>query len=163
MIIYTLIETGMRRAAAPAIDIDNIYKEKRRLITSEKGGHQHTYMISAQGPNAIADYIENERAPDADIFTCSQALFLPAGDRQSKSGRLHPVNINQIWNKVCKMAGVNGRTPHSARQAMGKHLIDKTQNLAAVQRQLGHKNPAYSMQYTRITGDELQTALDERD
>jgi site-specific recombinase XerC len=40
---------------------------------------------------------------------------------------------------------------------MGKHLIEKTGNLAAVQRQLGHTNPAYSMQYTRITMRNLAT------
>jgi len=44
---------------------------------------------------------------------------------------------------------------------MGRHLIDKTGNVAAVQRQLGHKNAAYSMQYTRITDAELQKVVDE--
>jgi hypothetical protein len=41
-------------------------------------------------------------------------------------------------------------------------LIEKTGNLAAVQRQLGHTNPAYSMQYTRITDEELGNALEDR-
>jgi hypothetical protein len=31
-----------------------------------------------------------------------------------------------------------------------------------LQKQLGHKNAAYSMQYARITGDELLEALDGR-
>jgi len=49
-----------------------------------------------------------------------------------------------------------------ARHAMGKHLIEKTGNLAAVQRQLGHTNATYSMQYTRITDEELGNALEDR-
>ncbi len=60
------------------------------------------------------------------------------------------------------MAGVTGRTPHCARHAMGVHLMKKFGNVAAVQRQLGHKNAAYSMQYTRVTSKELQEALDDR-
>jgi len=46
---------------------------------------------------------------------------------------------------------------------MGKHLVEKTGNLAAVQRQLGHTNPAYSMQqYGRVTDQKLSVALDDR-
>ncbi len=50
-----------------------------------------------------------------------------------------------------------------ARQAMGRHIIEKTGNIAAVQRQLGHKNAAYSMQYARITSKELNEVVDDRE
>ncbi|MCH8913538.1 MAG: site-specific integrase, partial [Planctomycetes bacterium] len=60
-------------------------------------------------------------------------------------------------------AGVKGKTPHSARHGMGRHLIEKTANVEAVQRQLGHKNAAYSLQYARITREELNEALDDRE
>ena len=67
-----------------------------------------------------------------------------------------------MWNDVCKAGGIEGRTPHSARHAMGRYIIEKTGNVAAVQRQLGHKNAAYSMQYSRITDEELNVILDGR-
>jgi len=70
--------------------------------------------------------------------------------------------LNHVWNEVCALAGITGKTPHSARHAMGRHIIEKTGNVAAVQRQLGHKNATYSMQYTRVTRDELNAVLDER-
>jgi integrase len=57
---------------------------------------------------------------------------------------------------------IEGKTPHSARHAMGRYIIEKTGTVAAVQRQLGHKNAAYSMQYSRITDDELNEVLDGR-
>jgi len=50
-----------------------------------------------------------------------------------------------IWKNVCQKADISGKTPHSARHAMGKHIIEKTGNISAVQRQLGHKNVAYSV------------------
>jgi site-specific recombinase XerC len=45
---------------------------------------------------------------------------------------------------------------------MGRHIMEKTGNVAAVQRQLGHKNAAYSLQYSRITEEELNNVVDDR-
>jgi hypothetical protein len=45
---------------------------------------------------------------------------------------------------------------------MGKHIIAKTGNIAAVQQQLGHRQAAYAMQYARTTTEALGRILDER-
>lgn len=66
------------------------------------------------------------------------------------------------WATDSNAAEVEGKTPHSARHAMGKHIVKKTSNIAAVQRQLGHKNAAYSMHYARITADELAAVINDR-
>jgi hypothetical protein len=42
------------------------------------------------------------------------------------------------------------------------YLLLEVTNVAAVQRQLGHKNASYSLQYSRITDDELNEVLDRR-
>jgi hypothetical protein len=70
--------------------------------------------------------------------------------------------FNTIWNAVCRVAQVQGRTPHSARHAMGKHIIAKTGNIASVQKQLGHRQAAYAMQYARTTPEALAQVLDDR-
>lgn len=158
-IIYTLIETGMRTQAITRIDLDNI--EGKRIRVLEKGGHDHIYPISLEGLAAINDYIENERDKDKTIWQ-SPALFLPSSSRKNANERLSTWTINNIWNKVTQKAGVKGKTPHSARHAMGIHVIEKTGNPTAVQRQLGHKNVAYSLQYTRISDKKLEEILNER-
>ena len=127
----------------------------------EKGGATHTYHISQEGLRAIQEYLAQERPQDAAHWP-SAALFLPAATVAQSQGRLAPLAVNEIWNAVCRTAQVQGRTPHSARHAIGKHIIAKTGNIAAVQKQLGHKQPAYSMQYLRVTGEELDRVLDER-
>jgi integrase len=71
-------------------------------------------------------------------------------------------SISAVWDDVCSFANIKGKSPHAARHAMGKHIIEKTGNVAAVQRQLGHKNAVYSMQYARISDKELEDVLDER-
>ena len=77
-------------------------------------------------------------------------------------GRLNPRVINTVFNEICSLAGVEGHTPHDARHAMGRHLIERTGNIAAVQRQLVHTNAAYSIQYAKVTDQELADALDDR-
>jgi site-specific recombinase XerC len=69
--------------------------------------------------------------------------------------------INTVFNEMCTLDGFEGHTPHDARHAMGRHLIEKTGNIAAVQRQLGHTNAAYFIQYARVTDQELADALDD--
>ena len=46
---------------------------------------------------------------------------------------------------------------------MGSHVVQKTGNVTAVQRQLGHKNTVYAMQYMRvISEDELDEVVNDR-
>lgn len=160
-VIYCLLETGMRRAAVVNLDLEDVDFKKKAVSVREKGGLVHRYQISAEGLQAIRDYVENERKVDAKVWD-SAALFLPASTVAQSNGRLAVNVVNQIWNEVTEMAGVEGKTPHSARHAMGRHIIEKTGNIAAVQRQLGHKNAAYSMQYARISERELGDVIEDR-
>jgi site-specific recombinase XerD len=160
-IVYALIETGMRRAAITTLNLDGMDVRRKTLTVEEKGGSTHTYQISHEGLQAMRDYVAHERKPDAEYWQ-SPALFLPASTARHSHGRLAALAVNEIWNTVCRVAGVHGRTPHSARHAMGKYLIEKTGNIAAVQKQLGHKQAAYAMQYARITAEELGRVLDGR-
>jgi len=160
-IIYTLIETGMRRRAVTAINLADVDIEKRKIPVEEKGGMRHAYQISREGLAAILDYVQKERGVDYEKWN-SSALFLSPCTNPHGNGRLTAIVINQIWDNVCKVADVEGKTPHSARHAMGRYIIEKTGNVEAVQRQLGHKNAAYSLQYARITDEELNVVLDRR-
>src|SRR5512144_2588182 len=152
----------MRRAAICNLDLSEIDFEKTCVTVREKGGQTHRYKISKEGAKAIQDYLNEERVADAEMFPQSPALFLPAETVVNSAGRLTPRVINTVWNEACCWAQVKGKTPHAARHAMGRHIMQKTGNVAAVQRQLGHKNAAYSLQYARITDAELQEVVDQR-
>jgi integrase len=162
-IVYTLIETGMRRAAVRNLNLKDVDFKKRSVSAEEKGGRKHTYKITGEGLAAIKDYIEKERKQDHKRWKSPALfLFLSPATTANGNGRLSPKVINTVWNEVCQMADVEGHTPHAVRHAMGKHLIEKTGNLAAVQRQLGHTNATFSMQYTWITDEELGNAIEDR-
>lgn len=93
------------------------------------------------------------------MFPRSPALFLPPETVANSSGRLTPRVINTVWNEACRWANVKGKTPHAARHAMGRHIMQKTGNVAAV---AAPARAAYSLQYARITDAELQSVVDER-
>ncbi len=160
-IVYTLIETGMRRRAVTSLDVDGVDFKKATVSVEEKGGVIHSYHISREGLEAIKRYIKEELPIDYKKWN-SPALFLTACTSPNGDGRMAVKLINSIWNEVSRIAGVEGKTPHSARHAMGKHIIEKTGNIAAVQRQLGHKNAVYSMQYAKITAEELGDVINDR-
>jgi integrase len=160
-VVYLLIETGMRRAAVTNLDLADVDWKGRTVNVLEKGGSTHTYSVSKEGLEAVRDYVERERPADAEQWR-SPALFLSAYGNPRAGERMNARSVNVIWDEVCKLAEVEDRTPHSARHAMGKHIIEKTGNIAAVQRQLGHKNAIYSMQYARITKQELLDVIDDR-
>ena len=68
----------------------------------------------------------------------SQTLWSP------RLSRFFLEHLRTVINEKTGMRGarVEGRTPHSARHAIGRHIIEKTGNVAAVKRQLGHRNAA---------------------
>ena len=76
-IVYTLIETGMRRAAVTHLDLTQIDLAGRRLTVVGKGGATHTYQISREGAQALQDYLGHERDQDAARWP-SPALFFAA-------------------------------------------------------------------------------------
>jgi integrase len=63
-IVYTLIETGMRRAAVRNIDLAVVDFKIRLINVEEKGGRTHGYKISREGISAIKNYVKKERSAD---------------------------------------------------------------------------------------------------
>ena len=151
----------MHRTAVRNLNLVDINFKKRSISAEEKGGRKHTYKITTEWLAVIKDYVEKERGEDFKGWR-SPALFFSPTTTPRGNGRLSPKVINTVWNEVCQLAEVEGHTPHAARHAMGKHLIEKTGKLAAVRRQLGHTNATNPMQHTRITDEELGKALEDR-
>ena len=61
---------------------------------------------------------------DAPALAALKTGLLLGGHHHShRDGRLTPQVINDVWNQTAAAAGVEGRTPHSAKHAMGKLLV----------------------------------------
>jgi integrase len=94
-IIYTLIETCMRRRAVMAVNILDVDSDKRKITVEEKGGMRYAYQISREGVAAILDYVQKERGIDDEKWN-SPAVFLSPCTNPHGNGRLTVKVINQI-------------------------------------------------------------------
>ncbi len=94
------------------------------ISVEEKGGITHKYHISKEGLDAIQKYLVKERPMDFEKWK-SPALFLSTSTNPRGNGRFTVKVMNSIWNEICTIANVEGKTPHSASHAMGKHIIKK--------------------------------------
>jgi site-specific recombinase XerD len=85
----------MRRAAVTNLDLAGVDWKGRTLSVVEKGGYTHGYSISKEGLQAIPDYVENERTPDAEHWR-SPALFPTACNNARSGERLSVRSVNVI-------------------------------------------------------------------
>ncbi len=157
-IVYTAFGSGLRRAAITKLTLRDVDFEHEQLSVIEKGGVTATIAISREALAAIREYIDQERAHDAAHFA-SSVLFLAASTNRRSRGPLSPASINHIWNQVGAEAKIPGKTVHGARHRVGIKVHDATGKLRAVQIQLNHKNPMYSMQYTNPSAEERKEAI----
>jgi len=63
-VVYTLIGTGMRRAAVRNLNLQEVDFDKRLVQVEDKGGVTHCYHISREALAAIRDYPAQERPGD---------------------------------------------------------------------------------------------------
>ncbi len=111
--LYTLIETGMRRGAITRLDLAGLDAARKALTVPEKGGSTHTYHISQEGLRALQDYLTHER-PQVAAHWQSPALFLPASTvrRQHRTPR-RPRRQRDLERRV---PGGPGAGPHAAQR-----------------------------------------------
>jgi integrase len=107
-VIYCLLETGMRRAAVVNPDLEHVDFKKKPVSVREKGGLVHRYQISAEGLQAISDYIENERWADAKAWN-PPALFLLASTVARSTGWLAVNVVIRSGMRWPKWRGWKGR------------------------------------------------------
>ncbi len=67
--------------------------------------------------------------------------------------------LSYVVAKIADAAGVAGVHPHRFRHHVG-YLMNERGGITAVQKQLGHRNIAYSAGYCQRTEDELAEYLE---
>ncbi|MGN7614542.1 tyrosine-type recombinase/integrase [Magnetococcales bacterium HHB-1] len=159
-IVYLLIGSGIRRAGVCNLNLDGLNPKKKTVTTLEKGGKTHTCSITKEALGAVQDYITQERQQDDERWD-SPSLFLPHASSGRSNGKLNVRQINRIWSMVCEFAGVEDRTPHSARHSVIKHIVERTGNITAGQKQAGHADPSTTACYTIPTDGEIEKVMED--
>ncbi len=167
-IVYVLLSTGLRREELVRLDLDQVVpnassmlrKARRASIArvKGKGGTERTVFLSQDARDALADYIERERARDAGPE--ANALFLSAAGvpARSQSARLSVRAVNLILEQIGRWHDAEVRDPSRHISPLRPHDLRHTfaYRLAAVtgadsyelERRLGHRSQRYIQRYT---------------
>ncbi len=167
-IVYVLLSTGLRREELMRLDLDQVapgdpnqLRKARRASLARvkgKGGTECTVFLSADARDALADYIERERARDAGPG--ANALFLSAAGVPARSpdGRLSVRAVNLILEQIGRWHDAEIRDPSRHVSPLRPHDLRHTfaYRLAAVtgadsyelERRLGHRSQRYIQRYT---------------
>lgn len=164
--IFALLKgSGLRVQAIANLNADQV-KPRRLAKVKEKGSQERSVVISKEAYQAIKNYIGTERKKDSKRWENARALFLSIPQTKSRmgsaTGRMDVSSLRRVVKKISARALGQGSTeiyPHLFRHHMG-YVMERQGGITAVQRQLGHKNLAYSSIYCQKTDEELEQFLD---
>ncbi len=162
-----LLGSGLRVSEVINLDLDQFGGQRRLYRVKTKGLQERGVVISEEAARALRDYVAGERAADAAAWPQSRALFLPIAQLQARrpgtEGRLDASSAWAVIRKIAVRAlgPEHGRRvhPHLFRHHMGYVMMEQG-GITAVQRQLGHRNIAYSAVYSQRTEAELEGFMD---
>ncbi|MFI0609572.1 MAG: tyrosine-type recombinase/integrase [Anaerolineae bacterium] len=172
-IIYVLLSTGLRRQELVSLDLEHLVpgepSELRRVKVARvrgvrgKARSQRTVFLSADARTALADYLEGERAGDAD--SQSRALFLSARGLPARSpdGRMSGRAINHLVAQIGRWHDSEIEKPERRLGALRPHVLRHTfayrlakatgSDTYELERRLGHRSQRYLQRYTNPPED----------
>lgn len=148
LLIFTLgCRTGLRVTALCEIDIDDIDFKEKKITVIEKGNKKRDLYLG----NDTIKLIHNWMRERGEVPGC-KALFI-----SSHKGRISQRTVERMIQKYTSDLSKH-ITPHKMRATCGTNLYEKTGNVYLVANQLGHKNIANTMRYTKISEQKKRDA-----
>jgi integrase/recombinase XerD len=151
-ILEVFYSTGLRLAELARLTVFDVdHRNGFVRVNQGKGGKDRIVPIGAKACGYVREYLAQVRGPWSQANKDERALWL-------SSKRPHdPLKAQMIEVMVKQYGRVAGLrvTPHLWRHTCATHLIANGANIAAVQRQLGHKSLRTTQLYTRVAVPDL--------
>jgi integrase/recombinase XerD len=152
-LVELLYGTGMRRAEAARLRLEDIELEERTILIREgKGKKDRVVPLGKKAKEVLLDYLGHARVKllrgdDAG------ALFLGRrGEALSESWITHRVH------KLGLRAGLK-LAPHVLRHSCATHLLKGRADIRHIQRLLGHKSLQTTERYTKVEVSDLREVI----
>lgn len=148
LLIFTLgCRTGLRVTALCEIDISDIDFKNKTISVIEKGNKKRELFLGNDTIKMIKEWIDER----GEIPGCD-ALFV-----SNRNTRITQRTVERMISKYT--ADLDKHiTPHKMRSTCGTLFYEKTGNVYLVANQLGHKNIANTMRYTKISEQKKREA-----
>ena len=150
-ILLTLRHTGLRVGELCNLRLGDVAVSERKgalLVRGGKGNKDRTVPLNSDARRALAAYLAvRPKVADDRIFV---------GQRGDP---LKPQGAQEVVAKYARRAGLPEVTPHVLRHTFAKHVLDAGEDLATVQRLLGHERLETTAIYTQPTARDLEEAV----
>jgi site-specific recombinase XerD len=150
-ILLTLRHTGLRVGELCNLRLGDVAISERKgqlLVRAGKGNKDRAIPLNNDVRRALAAYLEVRPAVAGDHLFVGQ-----------RGEPLKPQGVQQVVAKYARRAGVTEVTPHVLRHTFAKHVLDAGEDLATVQRLLGHERLETTAIYTQPTARDLEEAV----
>ena len=145
-ILEVFYSTGLRLSELARLSVFDLdHRNGFVRVNLGKGGKDRVVPIGAKACGYVREYLAQARAPWSEARKDERALWL-ASRRPHRP--LKAAMIEVMVKRYGRAAGLR-MTPHLWRHTCATHLVANGANLAAVQRQLGHKSLRTTQLYTR--------------
>ena len=150
-ILLTLRHTGLRVGEICNLRLGDVTISERKgqlLVRAGKGNKDRVIPLNNDARQAIAAYLEvRPTVADGHLFIGQRGV------------PLQPQGVQQVVAKYAHRAGLPEVTPHVLRHTFAKHVLDAGEDLATVQRLLGHERLETTAIYTQPTARDLEEAV----
>lgn len=171
LLIYTLAYCGLRWGEATALQVRDVNLLRRRIkveravsivprrgfiVGTTKGHESRTVPIPMFLADMLAARISDAGSPDDLVFPAVKAEFL----RQPTKSRIvegRRVGV-KWWERALDECGLPWMTPHDLRHTTASLAVQAGASVKAVQRMLGHKSAAITLD---IYADLFDSDLDD--
>ena len=165
-IFFVMAGTGMRIHELCSLNLDQ-FRGRRFTNVRGKGDQEQEVSMTREASDILAEYVETERKKDDAAWGGSPALFLAIPQTQRRQedvdGRLSVRAARNVFYKITRKAFGEEKArefhPHRLRHTMGD-FMNRKGGVTMVQKQLGHKNIAYSAVYAQYSQEDMENALD---
>jgi integrase/recombinase XerC len=157
-LVLVLFDCGLRVSELCALkwrDVELFERKGDLAIWEGKGGKHRSVPISKRCRAALRDLRigpEGESpAPEDPVFASRKGA--------SQGGHMTPRAVQKLLDKYCRPLGIHV-SPHMCRHSCAKDMLDRGNQVPAVQAILGHENPTTTMGYLTSSPEDLRRAVE---
>lgn len=151
-LMQLLYATGMRVSELVSLPIAAARGNPQMLLVRGKGGKERLVPLSPPARAAMAAYLAQRDADDAQARQAGQPVSKYLFASRGAAGHLTRHRFFTLIKQWASAAGLNPAdvTPHVLRHAFASHLLAGGADLRAIQTMLGHADIATTEIYTHV-------------
>lgn len=152
-ILYLFMVTGMRNSALTEINIDAIDWNKGILTIIDKRDKQHIYYLTDKTKEILLDWLKCREKIIKGESHSTDALFI-----SRKRTRISKNAIYEMVKKYTEEALGEEYSPHKLRAAFVSLYYDKTKDIEATRRAVGHSSVSTTSLYITMKNNPREEA-----